>query len=98
MLVCEKNWQVAQEIDSLLCLHDNAEVDTLRYICASYQRAVSHFRCVDSYSLRIFSENTKFHREMPIKADQKLDFEQIFQVKHILYSAFEFEVNMVTSD
>lgn len=72
----------------------NAEIDMLRYICASYQRAISHFRCVDSYScLRIFSENTKFHWKLPV--DQKLDFEQILQVEHILCSVSQFEVNFL---
>jgi len=68
----------------------------LKYTHASYQRAVSQLRCVDSYScLRTFSEKTKFHWKMPV--DQKLDFEQIFQVKRILYSVSQSEVKFLTA-
>lgn len=75
-------------------LHENAEIDVLRYINVRYQRAVSRFRDVDSYScLRIFSENRRCHWKMPI--DQKLDFDQIFQVQHILCSVSQSEVNFL---
>lgn len=78
----------------LLWLHENAEIDMLRYICAGYERAVSHFRCVDSYSCpRTFSENTNFHWKIPVV--QKLDFEKIFQVKPILCSVSQFEVKFL---